>query len=78
MELLQNQVFRVEISPEEGVFSFITNDPALPNLVHCRLGVTYRPGRENGDKFYPVVECEIDTKRARKTPRTRRGGIHPF
>ncbi len=42
MELLQNQVFRVEISPEEGVFSYITNDPALPNLIRCRLGITYR------------------------------------
>lgn len=39
---LENDIFRIEISPKEGVFSFYTKDAALPDLLHCRMGLEYR------------------------------------
>ncbi len=44
MEQMHNGIFRVELSPEEGWFSFITQDEELPNLLRSRLRLEYRVG----------------------------------
>jgi len=46
MEQLQNDIFRVEVTPENGEFSIITRDQALPNLLNCRIGFEYTLGHK--------------------------------
>ena len=45
---LQNSVFSLHVDPENGTFSILTHDPALPDLLNARLGVHYR---QNGKKY---------------------------
>ncbi|MHC1739666.1 MAG: glycoside hydrolase family 36 protein [Anaerolineaceae bacterium] len=41
MTYLQNAVFRLEFDPEHGVFSILTKDEKLPNILNAHLGVCY-------------------------------------
>jgi alpha-galactosidase len=42
MPELQNSVFTLQLNPEKGTFSILTQGPKLPDIVNARLGVYFR------------------------------------
>ena len=47
MPELSNSVFTLQLDPEKGTFSILTNDPNLPDIYNARLGVHYRQSAQS-------------------------------